>query len=448
MEPLGERLYTYGTNWLEVIRWFFLGGLVVLCTRLILGTNDGLLSDSVILYGGIFLFLLIALVLALRPKQIVLYEQGIGTIIGRVEKSWHWNEITSMSGTRYSHSLNGIPMLRYGANYFYAGPEKAFSVSYMTVQSTQLVEFIRMKMTEMQIPRVLSEYQQGTKLNFGNIQLDQSGLGGRNQWIPWADIKGFRFRGQNLWIDRHSKPKSENLGQPEARYMLVGILDSILGTDLFLRMQMKHLRGPKRWFGIPRSAVLLTLVATGILAVVFGGIYVYREFNNWQQQSARTELATKYGNDITTLCSSAQNVSGKLSKPFNKYIVVDMDNAWIHRPFQDMLQPTESAATRQDLSALVCLKASCTRVEQCYYKKDGKFDFAVDRYESDFAIALMDVKTSKTVTTGILRGGEPAPCPDTAQFGEADIIGPAPTPNTFADWLRQVNLPNDSGASA
>src|SRR5689334_9221656 len=131
MQSLGDRLREYGFAWPELLREFLLLGVIII------PVSSGLLADKTpdsaatiiqtMLLVWFVLFIATGLYFSRKPK-IVVYENGVGLKERDDEKTWNWKQITRWDGQRTTLRVNGIPVLRTGANHFYAGDEKIFSI--------------------------------------------------------------------------------------------------------------------------------------------------------------------------------------------------------------------------------------------------------------------------------------------------------------------------------
>src|SRR5436190_2212554 len=105
--PLGQKLHTYGLSYLEILRQWSLITLVVVLVAMfaLAGNATAILGVVVLCLIGYFIHLIF---LELNPTRITVYEHGITYKLGKQERSWRWEQITNMSGTRYTHRVNGI----------------------------------------------------------------------------------------------------------------------------------------------------------------------------------------------------------------------------------------------------------------------------------------------------------------------------------------------------
>ena len=448
---LGEKLHTYGLSYLEVFRVWFLGGLFVTFVAALSTPSNPMIALGAMLLCIIGFFVHLV-VLESNPKRIIVYEYGVAYLQNREERSWRWEQITDVTGTRHTFRVNGIPILRYGENKFHAGAELAFAVSYRTAEASRLVELIFMKMAECKLPRLKEQYQSGTRINFGAIYVDRNGIGNAKQQLSWADVAAFRLKGDTFRIKRYGEPREIKLGrvQPPSSYLLLGLLDRILDTRVFSEYQRLHIRGPVRWLGIPRTAVLATLLIVGIFAFIFGAAVISDSYNQSQYQAERDDLIRRFGSDINTMCAaSAEHPNGAPSGSATRYIVVNADRDTIFTAFQNALDQSKVATSRQDLTTIICLSAKSVEVERCDYgDKDNNTtaDFHISRIQKGYRIALIDIVTGKTIASGTIPGPVPAECPDTIKRSADDIVGPLPEADQLNKWLHDLNAPPSSQA--
>ncbi len=440
-DSLGQKLHTYGLSYLEIFRLWFLGGVVITPIVAIAASANPLAPLGVVMFCLIG-FCVHLVFLEMNPKRITVYESGINYRVGKEEHSWHWEQITDMTGTRHTFRVNGIPVLRYGENIFHVGHEPAFAVSHKTAEASRLVEFIFMKMAECQVPRYVAAYQLGKQLDFGGIFLDKNGISNKKQQIMWADVAAFRLKGKALHVKPYGNTKEINLGriQPPSSYLILGTMDRILDTHAFANLQQTHLRGPIRWLGIPRTAVLATLLVGAIFAVIFGAALISDQYNTAHDKAERDELVTRFGADINTLCGSAkEHPDGSLSSIATHYIVVNADRDTIFSSFQDALDKSKVATSRQDLTAVICLHSKSVEVERCDYGANGKADWHISRIQEGYDISIVDVATGKTFASGAIGGPLPGDCPDKSSIGDSDIHGSPPTADKLLKWLHDLN---------
>jgi len=438
----GKQLKIYGVNWWEVLRWFAIG-LATLKLIQLIATPYSPVFDSVLFFGTIIGLLIIAIYYELIPRRIVLYENGIGWRQGKQERSWTWDQITSMQGTRHTYSYNGIPVLRYGANRFYAGPDEAFSVSYMTAQPNRLVELILMKMAASKVPAAIEAYDQGRAQHLGDVWLDRESLRTAKDRVYWGDVRTIRLKGNWLWIERCSTKKGIRVASTESpsTYVLIGVIDHVLRTGILKRLEQQHIQGTKYWMGLSKDFIRMTVALAALAGVIVLGIVGYREFTKLQEGLARNELTSKYGN-IFQLCVRNDGL-GQAANTANKYVVIDMEHAWIHKPFQNALDQSEAATSGDDATVVICLRLIPTQVEQCPYGEkrsstgDKQFTFYIDRYLRQFDATLVDVKTRKVIRSGRINGPMPGQCPEQAKISEPDIFGPEPGADAFMKWLKR-----------
>lgn len=451
-QPLGKQLRTFGINWVEITRWVVLA--FILIEIIFRPSFPFPLSLPVAqLAMGLLLAAVAILLIKRKEMRIVVYEQGIGVQKEGEERRWRWNDITDMKGTRYTHSLYGvIPLISYGSNHFYAGNEKAFSVGVLTAQASRLANLILMKMAERDVLRYKADYERGLTIDFGNIQLSARGFWHKKQWIEWSDVRSLRFEGASHWndylwtvkVELHSKKKPQTIGYVKGPvvYGLAALVDSVRGTDYLVRLRQEQLLGKKVELGSLKRIALLTLALVAIIGAVIGYAVLGRENMLRQEQAARDELITLFGPNANRLCQTLSYPSGKpLSNAVNRYLVINVNQSSIYRPFYDVLGVQERATSLENLTAVICLIEQQTLIEECIYEdrqsyyQDGVFRFRVNRYRNDLSADLLDLATGMVVERATLYGGEPPQCPDNARINEHDIIGPPPTIETFLEWF-------------
>ena len=179
MQSLGNPLREYGFAWPELFREFLLLGIIII------PVSAGLLADKSpdaammliqnMLLVWFVLFITTGIFLSRKPK-IVVYENGIGLKERDDEKNWNWKQITRWDGQRSTMRVNGIPMLRTGANHFYAMDEKIFSVGTHRACANQLAGLLIMKMAQANgVPRDYAAYQDGKTIQYSGVKINKNG---------------------------------------------------------------------------------------------------------------------------------------------------------------------------------------------------------------------------------------------------------------------------------
>ena len=458
MDQLGKKLGTYGTSWMEILRYFILLGIcgyamafTTILTAPILG----------VLYIVVFLiiYLMVMLVLEWKRPQLVLYEQGVVVVRGQEEQTWYWRQITRMKGTRTTHMVYGFfPAIRYGANHFYSSDVRAFSVGVLMKDAAQVADFIISKLTEQQIPQQLERIKKGTTLTLGQVKVNDSGIGNSSQLINWQDIKAIHIQEgkyNSVSVERHSDKRRVRLGNVAgtSNFLLMGIADAKLGTQTLNAAQTDRLhlsrRVAKQSRQLARTAgivIPLSLAAIIGISAVYGFNTVYQA---QQQQVDRQELVQLYGGSSDVLCDASQTHPRRLA-PVERIVVVNKDTQTIYKSFQDSLEIDDRATGKDDLTLVACLKPIKTRVEDCHYEdrqsyyKQGVYRFNVGRYRQDFEVAIVDPQTHMTVAEDYLMGAVD-PCADTANDSAKDTVGPLPDSSTFMELINRLR--GEAGSS-
>jgi hypothetical protein len=261
---------TYGLNWWEVIRWIIVAYIAGIVIQGVSRSRSFNLEQLTLLFLVLtaLILLVVRLYLEKNPREIKIYGYGIVTVNGKETKTFRWNELSKLEGTRYSHSYNGFPMLRYGANRFYVGETLAFSVSYFTEKSDQLVNFILSKMHEAKIPVIMNSVQRGETLDADTVRLSQIGIGNKKDWILWGEISSLRYKSNKLYVTRFGQSKEVALGPFDTMtgYIFLGIIDQLRGTQMFAILQREAITG-QMVLGNPKRIIILFILLIVVLAV-------------------------------------------------------------------------------------------------------------------------------------------------------------------------------------
>lgn len=448
---MGQKLQVYGTKWLEIIRWIIFAAVIIKLIAVMTNLEATIPVDQILIIGSISLFTILFIVVQRTRPEIHVYENGIGIVKGDDEKTWRWNQLTNMQGTRTTHALYGvIPIVSYGANHFYAGEEKAFSVGVLTSQANALVEMILMKMTLRDLPRFLESYKRGETVPLGEVQLNLSGICYKNKWTQWTDITSIEQKNGKVHIQSTSNNRTIkiDMGVFALRGLLIAMLDHIRFTQMLKTLENEHLN-PGIWKSL-RQPLLVMLIVIAAIAFIFGAPALSKQNQAYQAQQARDELIALAGANTMSFCSGRPVKADALSSQQNHYVIIDMDHQSIYKRFQDALQTAEKATSPEDVTAIVCVEVQPVQVEECLYEdrqsyyEDGVFEFYVNRYRKDLRIRLIDFQTYAQVGQLTLRGSIPPQCPNTASISQNDIYGQEPASSDFLDWLREL----DPGSNA
>lgn len=475
---LGSPLKSYGLNIYEAFQRAFGVALLiwafndVVRSRLPPPFSTLDLTQFTIIY--IFIFIIVFMIYLLyeiltRPR-ITIYENGIGVTQKGEEKTWRWNQINRMDGTRqYTYVYGFLRVGGYGFNQFYAGEEKAFRIEVLTAGASELADYIFMKMAECQLPQLIQRYQNGEKLDFGNFHLSKQGIITGKETIPWSEVRSvsykdetFRKQNTSVQIEREGKPGRQKIGTATSAFVLYSVMsvfDSILHTSQLSDAQAKRLKGGLR---ISRRMRVMTVLYAAIILLIigiFGGQEFLKQQRLQQAQSARDTFATSFGPDTASLCQPVKihtANSNTVSAPDPHFVIMDVNEESIYQPFDLLLTDSERATSRLDLTTAVCVDVSNVRIESCAYEdhqsyyKEGVFRFTVDRYRTDIDVYIVDVDSSTMIARTTLRGSKPDTCPDKASIGANDIYGSPPPASDFESWFRQMNpaqsafFPNES----
>ncbi len=462
----GSPLKSYGLDWYELFQRCFGVGLIVWAAGVLIlprlpPSLSSLDSESYTALSagiGLLIFLVYGLYEQSRRPRITLYENGIGTSQHGEEKFWRWNQITRMDGTRHYTYIYGILRVGgYGFNQFYAGTEPAFRVEVMTAGASELVNFAFMKMAEVQLPAFIQSYQRGETLTMGGFNLIRQGIVTAEGTIPWSEVQSVAYRDEtfqrlrtSILIRREGKRGQQKLSESAgiALYVIMGVFDSILHTHQLSETQEQRLKGGLH---LSRRAQKMVLLYGGIILVAIGALVAQdwiKQQNLQQEQTERDEFASRFGPDISALCSPVNTLdetSNPIIVPSPRYVVMDVNEDHVYHPFDALLTDAQRATSRQDLTTSVCVDLSPHNIETCSYEdhqsyyKNGVYRFDVHRYRRDMDVYIVDIQSSTLIAETILRGTTPGDCPSTASVDQPDIYGQPPDADTFARWFQSVN---------
>jgi hypothetical protein len=388
---------------------------------------------------------IVGLRLASRPK-IAVYEYGIGLRDRDDEKSWRWEHITRWDGERVTHSYEGIPTIRYGANHFYAGSERLFSISAMRDRADQLANYIFSKLAQVNgLPKDLKAYHDGHSIRYDGVNISRTGLGGNKQSVRWEEMEMLDFKNNQLRVKRYTDRKLRKFGyvSPIASYSLMALLDRTRQTDFLARKQEELLRSRGQiWWAHGKKLALVTLIVSPILIGVI--LYLqYGEQSGKQRYAGLIALTAQYGSEVSIACSSSQinaytRRHGKLTE--HHYLIIDAtdgENPHVHESLQAAQPDDERAVSADDLTTVVCLWSSPMMMEACAYG-----DTKRQRYNGQYFLSVIDVTHHVVIAEDTITGTLPPTCPKAAP--DADLYGFMPTSAEFIRWLHQSTLPPGS----
>ena len=440
MQSLGNRLREYGFAWPELLREFLLLGIIII------PVSAGLAADKTpdsaatiiqtILLVWFVLFVTTGIYLSRKPK-IVVYENGIGLKDRDDERNWNWSQITRWDGQRMTQRVNGIPVLRYGANHFYAGDEKIFSVGTHRSCADQLAGLLIMKMAQANgVPRDYAAYQDGKTIQYSGVKINKNGLGGNKQSVRWEEIDQMDFKNDQLRIKRLTDKKLRKFGyvSPVASYSLMGLLDRVRRTDFVERKTAELSRSRAQiWGAQGKQIAIITLAATAFVLVV---IYVmaYTDQKGSGQYNGLRQINAQFGSNVGIACTGGQYDTyayGSTQNKKHKFLVIDAsdnNNPRIHDDFQTALPLKEQAASGTDLTTVVCVWEDPYLVAQCPYG-----DITRKRYRNDYVVSVIEVESKTILKEDYIPGTKPPSCPKTDP--ESDLYGSLPTSAAFTTWL-------------
>jgi hypothetical protein len=448
MKPVGSPLREYGLSWPELLREFFLLGIVAIpLIAYLLGQEQPDVMEKIgqaLALGWVVAFIMTGVHLSRRPR-IVVYENGIGLKDRDDEKTWNWSQITRWDGQRTTQSVNGIPMFRYGANHFYTGEEKLFSVGAHRACADQLANLLILKMTQANsVPNAYAAYQEGQTIGFDGIAVNKNGVGGNKQSARWDEIDSLDFNNDQLRVKRQNERKFRKFGyiSPVASYALMGLLDRLRGTDFVERKTAELARSRGQvWATQGGKLGLVTLIVVPPLILVMW-LLSQTSATSPVRYSGLKELNAQYSPDIAVTCAGGiyeTYAYGSVQSNKHKFLVIDAtdgNNPQISRPLQDMLPVKEQAVSATDLTTVVCLWADPYLVGQCPYKEVTR-----KRYRQDYILSVIDVGTKTILSEDYIAGTMPERCPKTDP--DSDLYGELPTNGEFSDWLHDASVPLD-----
>lgn len=453
MHPLGERLQTFGVNWLEVLRRLILIAFPLKLLQVALAPDNPVLGGDLISIVSFVLVTFIPLYLYVSSPRLIVYTLGIGRVQNGVEQTWRWEQITGMDGVRTTHALYGvIPIMGYGANKFYSGEDHIFSVSMLTARANDLVAYIFSYMAVPQVTTVISLYRDGKTINFGNFQVSKTGLGNQREWFDWHDIAAVSYRGDTVKILRESTGKKRSLGELKnvSIYVLMGLLDHIRRTDSLQVRRQQTLKQPV-YVNLFYKAVI-TVYALG-LAFFFYPTNTATSSNTVAPSDVAVipqsdPLVDLLGSNATNLCYTNASQNGSLPANPNHFVVIDVDHNELYLPFHYALDESQRAVSRQDTTVIACVQLQVVHAETCYYGSNDTsvktFPFTVNRYRQDANVWLIDMQTQQRIAQTTLRGYVPPECPDRANRESADLYGAMPDSQVFLDWLQELDSTDDA----
>ncbi len=442
MKFLGNEMDTYGVAWPELLREFLLAGFWCGVAVVLLSVLEVQIYYVTLILGALWLgvFIWMARRLSQQPV-IVLYENGVGLRQKDTEQNWHWTDITRWDGQRTTHSYNGIPTIRHGANHFYAGEQRIFSVDAHRERADQLANYIFSKMAQYSwLPRDLSNFDAEMDVQYDGVIGGKSGLIGRKQTVLWQEIEKVDFREDHLRVKRHSDRRLRNFGyvSPVASYRLMGLLDRQLKTDLLARKQaeLSASRG-KIWRAQGKMLARLTLVVSPliILVIVF---LLMSDQSGKERYAGLRELTAQFGSKVAISCAPQMYGRYEFGVPTATaphYLIVDAtddQNPKMHQAFQSALTEAEQAASAADVTTVVCLWETTYSVGKCRYEVDGEI-VRYERIRRDYFIGVFEYSDEVILSEGALIGPFPAICPDENPGGP--IYGELPGTLELLNWL-------------
>ncbi|MBX3061610.1 MAG: hypothetical protein KF726_01465 [Anaerolineae bacterium] len=434
---LGREIARFGRNWWESLRLFVFIGIICLVAVTASQQREVVLSAALA-----FVILVVAMVAyyTINKREIVVYEGGIGYRTRDGEKTWTWDQFTHMDGTRHTQSVNGIPMAKWGANNFYAGQEKAFSVQANTAMPDRIVQLMLAKIAQNYIPKLMNDIKSGRAVTLGGYPLDREGLQTRKEKILWSDIKQIDVRGNTIKLERQTDRRKINLGSLNngSSFALLGVLDAMTNSEQLKQVADDNMTGRHYLLGMPKAGLRVVVLFVVVLLVGLGGVFGVQAYQATQANKAYQYLVSTYGSDALTLCDIKDK--GKLSAVNGiKVVVIDVQNRRVYDDYQKLLDPQLVATNRDEATLAICVRPSYERYETCEY---GDADasaptFTIERYLTAHDLTVIDVKGGKRVLTDALYGSDPAECPDSAKSSTRDIYGTAPSSDDFVKWVSE-----------
>jgi hypothetical protein len=185
---------------------------------------------------------------------------------------------------------------------------------------------------------------------------------------------------------------------------------------------------------------LWACVILGSAGLAAAGGLVYRSA---QENALRADMANRFGPQVLSLCASpaARVANARLSNKTNKFLVLDGSNGWIYPIFQNALSTDQSAASKDDVTVVICVMPDAELIQTCKYSPSGSNSGTtrsqIERWSNDLKFTAVEVSTGKTIASNTVTGGDPADCPDTTK-SSSKIYGPLPTSQDFLDWLNRI----------
>lgn len=450
------------TTWSQA--WKLALGVILLLVTFVMSTLifddvDFSLPGTIL---AIIIFVVLPLVAALsflytflsgRGKRIEVYEGGIAQIHRGKRQAWRWEDFAALRlhmsqvTTRY-FVYSVIPAgsgttTQFQAVFYNANKKKVLALGKRYRDYFKMGAAIVRGIGPALMERDRGAYRCGETLQYGSITVNRQGIRSRSFFgsstVALEDIQQWWTENTRLRVKQRSgKTLSYDLNNRENGFVLPLLLGEIAGARQKTTGAADLVAGAPSLGRIPLLAGLIA-VAVACMLVVF--VVTLR-----QSQQAREELVAFYGTDGPTICQSAAVVPGALSRSDNKYLVIAADYEWIYHPFHDALSADQRAASRAEVTAVICLLERATLVEECEYGDESvaQPQFTVNRYRNEFVVSVIDLSTGSAVIQDTLRGTEPDPCPDEATSRHPDFYGSWPTREMFLAWLPNLGGPGGS----
>ncbi len=175
------------------------------------------------------------------------------------------------------------------------------------------------------------------------------------------------------------------------------------------------------------------IVALVALVVVIGGAAAVGALTLKADQDA---AVAKYGAQVVNLCKTVAKADSVSLSGNAKIAVFNADLSTIFESYQEAFARTNQASGKDDVTHVICLSSAKSTYDTDSY---GNGKYTCTRYQQNYDVYVVDVKTGKTVSYQQAQGATPPVCPDTASEN-LTRYGDYPAP---ADIVSAVGLSHD-----
>lgn len=173
-----------------------------------------------------------------------------------------------------------------------------------------------------------------------------------------------------------------------------------------------------------RIIMLVALVAVIACAFIAGVVLL---------KADQDAAVAKYGAEVVNLCKAVSKTGSDPLPENARVVVINADLSTIADSYQKAVAADYQAQGKDDVTHVICMSSVKNTYDTSSY---GNGKYTCTRYQQNYDIFVVEVKSGKTINYQQAEGTEPPSCPDKTDE-DVSRYGDYPSP---ADIINSVGL--------